>query len=68
MKIPHDQLEPETLTRLLTDFVTRDGTDYGEHETPVAEKITQVRKQLVRGDIFIDFDEESESCNIVPKS
>lgn len=68
MKVPHLQLEADTLTRLITEFVTRDGTDYGEHETSLADKIAQVRKQLARGDIFIDFDEESESCNIVPKA
>ena len=34
MLIPHDQLEPDTLTRLIEDFVTRDGTDNGD-ETPL---------------------------------
>ena len=34
MLIPHDQLEVDTLTRLIEDFVTREGTDNGD-ETPL---------------------------------
>lgn len=34
MLIPHDQLEVDTLTRLIEDFVTRDGTDNGD-DTPL---------------------------------
>ena len=30
MLIPYDQLEPDTLTRLIEDFVTREGTDNGQ--------------------------------------
>ncbi|MEZ0199252.1 YheU family protein, partial [Pseudomonas qingdaonensis] len=30
MLIPYDQLQAETLTRLIEDFVTRDGTDNGD--------------------------------------
>ncbi len=33
MLIPHDQLQVDTLTRLIEDFVTRDGTDNGD-DTP----------------------------------
>jgi uncharacterized protein YheU (UPF0270 family) len=67
MKIPHDELAPETLTRLLTEFVTRDGTDYGEVETTLEQKISQVRAQLRSGEIVIVFDAESETCTLIPK-
>ena len=33
MLIPYDALEVDTLTRLIEDFVTRDGSDNGD-DTP----------------------------------
>jgi uncharacterized protein YheU (UPF0270 family) len=65
MQVPWDRLEPETLTNLIEEFVTRDGTDYGTHEASVAAKVAQVRRQLQRGEAVIVFDEETETCNIV---
>ncbi|MBN2539422.1 MAG: YheU family protein, partial [Deltaproteobacteria bacterium] len=46
MKIPYDQLSTETLEALITEFVVRDATDYGETEVPLERKIEQVKKQL----------------------
>ena len=65
MIIPHQQLSPEALLGLIEDFVTRDGTDYGEHEVPLATKVAQVRRQLERGVSVIVFNDEDESCMIV---
>ena len=45
MLIPHDLLEAETLTRLLEDFVTRDGTDNGD-ETPLPTRFDRARRAL----------------------
>ncbi len=30
LKVPYDQLSPEALQGVIEEFVTRDGTDYGE--------------------------------------
>jgi uncharacterized protein YheU (UPF0270 family) len=68
MKIPHEQLSPATLQALIEEFVTRSGTDYGETEIPLAQKVQHVTRQLERGDIAIVFDSETESCNIVRAS
>lgn len=62
LKIPHQDLEPQTLTSLIEDFVTRDGTDYGAAEVSLAAKVSQVRHQLDRGEAVITFDEETGSC------
>jgi len=67
MQVPHDQLEPDTLTRLLVEFVTRDGTDYGERESTTEDKVAQVRKQLTRGEIVIVFDPETETTDLVSR-
>ena len=48
MLIPYDLLEAETLTNLIEDFVTRDGTDNGD-ETPLQTRVQRVRHALERG-------------------
>jgi len=32
VKVPYNQLSPEALQGVIEEFVTRDGTDYGEIE------------------------------------
>lgn len=66
MIVPWQALAPETLENLLQAFVTRDGTDYGEQEYSLDEKVQQVRRALEKGDAVIVFSERSEQCNIVP--
>jgi len=63
--IPYDQLSPETLKSVIEEFVTRDGTDYGEVETPIQLRVDQVKKQLKSGQAIILFDESTQTCNIV---
>ncbi|MGK9047800.1 YheU family protein [Stutzerimonas chloritidismutans] len=63
MLIPHDQLEPDTLTRLIQDFVTRDGTDNGD-ETPLETRVTRVRRALDKGEAVIVFDPDSQQCQL----
>lgn len=62
LEIPYDALRDETLTALIEDFVTRDGTDYGAAEVSLETKVAQVRRQLVRGEAVITYDEETDSC------
>jgi uncharacterized protein YheU (UPF0270 family) len=67
MKIPHQQLSTETLHNLVEEFVTRDGTDYGDSEVSLEQKTSQVIRMLDKGDISIVFDADTESCTIVNK-
>lgn len=39
MIIPWQQVDSETLDNLLEAFVLREGTDYGEHERSLTEKL-----------------------------
>jgi len=64
VKVPYDQLSPEALDGVVEEFVTRDGTDYGESEVSLETKMNQVMNQLRTGDAVIVFDQESETCNI----
>jgi hypothetical protein len=65
LKIPYDQLNPETLHGVIEEFVTRDGTDYGEFEISLETKISQVLGQLKSGKAVIVFDQGTETCNIL---
>jgi uncharacterized protein YheU (UPF0270 family) len=67
MIIPMDALSDEALNGLIEEFVTRDGTDYGEIETSLAHKVTQVKAQLKRGDVVILYSEARGDVNIVSR-
>lgn len=67
MLIPHHLLENDTLTRLIEDFVTRDGTDNGD-ETALETRIARVRKALDKRDAVIVFDAESQQCQLALRS
>ena len=68
MEIPHQQLSSEALQGLVEEFVSRDGTDYGDHEVSLAQKTRQVIHQLDKGECIIVFDAATDSINIVQKS
>jgi len=65
VKIPYEQLSPEALHGVIEEFVTRDGTDYGEVEIPLEIKIDQVLAQIKSGRAVIVFDQETESCTVL---
>jgi len=65
IKIPYAQLSPEALQGVIEEFVTRDGTDYGEVEISLETKISQVLAQLKSGKAVIVFDQKSETCTIL---
>jgi len=61
MIIPHQMLSPEALRGVIEAFVTREGTDYGVHDVPLATKVGHVRHQLDTGTAVIVYDEDTES-------
>ena len=67
MQIPAHRLDPKTLRALIVEFVTRDGTDYGEHEQDEATKVRRVEAQLASGEVVIVFDVESQTCNLLTR-
>jgi uncharacterized protein len=66
MIIPHRLLSPEALRGVIEAFITREGTDYGLYEVPLATKVGQVRHQLDAGIAVIVYDEATDSCTIQP--
>ena len=65
VELSPDDLSPQALRGVIEEFVTRDGTDYGDVERSLAEKIAQVREQLASGQARIVFDPESASVTLV---
>ena len=68
IKIPYTELSPEALHGVIEEFVTRDGTDYGEIEVPLETKIAQVLGQLKAGKAGVVFDQKSATCNIIKEN
>jgi len=64
MLIPWDALPADTLESVIEEFVSREGTDYGQHEYSLADKVFHVREQLKRREAWIDFDPDTESLDI----
>lgn len=65
MIIPHKKLSEEALRGLVSAFIMREGTDYGERETPFSEKVAQVYAQLETGVAVILYDPRDESFTLV---
>lgn len=66
MIVPANFLSADALSGLIEEFVTRDGTDYGEIEVSLAQRVEQVRKQIERGEALILFDSATETTTIIP--
>jgi uncharacterized protein YheU (UPF0270 family) len=62
MRIPHTQLSPTALRAIVEEFVTRDGTDHSS----VERRIEAVLRHLDAGLVEVHFDDETETCNILP--
>ncbi len=66
-EVPWQRLSPEALQRLIEEFVTRDGTDYGATERTLEQKVAAVRRLLERGEAVIVFDPGSGTCTVAPR-
>jgi uncharacterized protein len=68
MIIPWEDLAPETLENLIESFVLREGTDYGEHERSLEDKVADVKQQLKSGDVVLVWSELHETVNLMPRT
>ena len=64
--VPHDRISPDTLRKMVEEFVTRDWSELTDAGRTLNEKIEQVIQQLKDGKVKVVFDLTSETCNIVP--
>lgn len=63
--VPHTDLSDDALRGVIESFVLREGTDYGERDVSLEDKVAQVLRQLERGEARIMFEPASESITIV---
>jgi len=63
-KIPVNKLSPVALQGVIEEFISRNGTDYGEIEASTEAKFRQVKQKLENGLAVLIFDDETETTNI----
>ena len=63
--VPYTELAADLLHAVVESYVLREGTDYGEQEFSLEEKVSHVVGQLKRGEARIVFDPETETVSII---
>ena len=56
LEIPWRELSADALQGVIEEFATREGTEYGLSEVPLATKVAQIRRQIERGEVLVFFD------------
>lgn len=67
IEIPFARIDPETLQRMIEEFVTRDGADWAESGCALEDKVWQVLRQLRDGQVRVVYDQKSQTANLVPR-
>jgi uncharacterized protein len=62
--IPVNKLSSEALQGVIEEYISRDGTDYGDIEVSLATKFRQVKHKMENGLAVLIFDDESATTNI----
>ncbi len=69
-------LAADALQGIVEEFVLREGTDYGYGSSVSSEsskvgsleaKVSQVMRQLEKGEVVLVYDEATESCDLVTR-
>jgi hypothetical protein len=63
-RIPVNRLSPEALQGVIEEFISREGTDYGEVEASRETKFRHAKYRLETGSAVLIFDDETETTNI----
>jgi uncharacterized protein YheU (UPF0270 family) len=63
--VPYTELAADLLHAVVESYVLREGTDYGEREYSLQDKVAHVIGQLKRGEAQIVFDAESETVSVI---
>lgn len=66
--VPAQRLQADVLQALLEEYASRDGTDYGERECTLEEKVAQLLRQLRTDELQILYDVDSEQWDLLPRA
>ena len=65
VEVPREVISDDAFQSIIESFILREGTDYGADEVSLSAKVHQIEKQLIKGDVKIVFDPNSESVSII---
>ena len=65
IEVPYEQLDPQTLRRMIEEFITAEWSDFGAEHSELEGKIDQVLRQLMDKRAKVVFNLESKAANIV---
>ena len=63
--IPWQQLSQDALDGIIEEFVSREGTDYGDYDYSFDDKKDQIHAQIRSGKVQVVFDPVGETCQLV---
>ena len=63
--VPYEQIDPQTLRRMIEEFITAEWSDFGAEHSELEGKIDQVLKQLKEKRAKVVFNLESKAANLV---
>jgi len=66
VEVPPQRLQEEILQALLEEYASRDGTDYGERELALEQKVLRLRSQLQRRDLLLVCEVDGEHWDLLP--
>ena len=64
IEVPYSRLSADALDAILEEFVTREGTDYGDYDYSLADKKAHVLAQLKRSEATLLLAPVSQTCHI----
>jgi hypothetical protein len=67
VEIPWRELSEAALAGVIEEFATREGTEYGPADVPLATKVAQIRRQIERGEVLVFFDTALSSCQLLTR-
>lgn len=65
VEVPYQQIDPDTLRRMIQEFVSRDGADWAELGCTLEDKVEQVLQQLRNKQVKVVFDLKSATVNLI---
>jgi uncharacterized protein YheU (UPF0270 family) len=67
VEVPLERLDEQILKALLEEFSSRDGTDYGDRETTLEERVAQLSHRLKMSELAILYDADSQQWDLVDR-